>query len=92
MDETSNCHPAWVPSDLNLADSLTKYTTDSMRTIALYHSRKSWILKFENDFVSARKQARLRRLAAVQKANIANTLEEWCEDPFSRTFGVDIIR
>lgn len=38
--DDSNCHPTWVPSDLNLADSLTK-------------ANKTWVVRFNHEFVSA---------------------------------------
>lgn len=92
MNEQSNCHPAWVPSNLNLADALTKHTAESMKTIMMYRRRKSWIIKFDDDFISARKQAKLRRQKNVQETMFTNALEEWCEDPFSFNFGEDIER
>ena len=86
-----NSHPAWVPGDINLADSLTKDSPDARKTMMLYHARKSWILKFDNSFVSARKQQRLRRQSA-QKSIFAAEIEERIEDPFSVCYGSDLIR
>jgi hypothetical protein len=92
LREGSNSHPAWVPGDINLADSLTKNTAEALKTMMMYHRRKCWILKFDSEFISARKQAKLRRQKADQTSIFANSLEEWCEDPFAKTFGVELIR
>lgn len=69
----SNSHPAWVPGDINLADSLTKNTAEALKTMMMYHRRKCWILKFDSEFISARKQAKLRRQKADQTSIFANS-------------------
>ena len=59
--EDGRCYLTWVPSDMNLADCLTKATTEAFRVAALCHARKAWVVRFNEEFVSARKQQRLRR-------------------------------
>ena len=92
----SNCYLTWVPGDINLADGLTKVSTESFRTMALYHERKAWVIRFNEEFVSARKQQRLRR--EQQKAEAASSLhladmpDTWCEDPWLATFGTSYER
>ena len=61
LREDGRCYLTWVPSDLNLADCLTKSTSEAFKVAALYHARKAWIVRFNQEFVSARKQQRLRR-------------------------------
>ncbi|CAK9001654.1 unnamed protein product [Durusdinium trenchii] len=38
--------------DLNLADSLTKATYESFKIMALYHTKKTWAVRFNQEFVS----------------------------------------
>ena len=59
--EGSNCFLTWCPSDMNLSDVMTKVNVEAFRLWALWQSRKSWVVKFNDEFVSARKQQRLRR-------------------------------
>ena len=86
------CHPTWVPSDLNLANSLTKCSVEAYREMALFHSRKAWIVRFNTEFVSARKAQRLRR--AKQQEEEKNNLhfchipENWDEDSWASLFGI----
>lgn len=59
--EGSQCYITWVPSDLNLSDCVTKVSYEAFRVWALFNSRKSWIVKFNDEFISARKQQKLRQ-------------------------------
>ena len=61
LRDGSNSYATWVPSDMNLADVLTKVSYESFKTYALWNARKSWIVKFNSEFVSARKQQKLRQ-------------------------------
>lgn len=86
------CHPTWVPSDLNLANSLTKCSTEAYRAeMALFHTKKSWIVRFNNEFISARKAQRLRRTKqlAEQKNHLhfCDIPEIW-DDSWALLFGV----
>lgn len=65
-NDASRCYPTWVPGDMNLADSLTKATYESFKVMALYHTKKSWVVRFNQEFVSARKQQRLRRAKELE--------------------------
>ena len=53
--------PTWCPGDLNLGDSLTKDTLEARRCMAYYLAKKTWRIRFDPDFVSARKRHRLTR-------------------------------
>ena len=57
----------WVPSDMNLGDALTKVHPDALRVIQLYLDRRTWCVRFADEFVSARQAQRLRKLKG--KAN-----------------------
>ena len=87
----SNCFCTWVPSDLNLANSLTKATSDAFREMKLYHTRKSWIIKFNSEFISARKAQRLRVQKAKeeqdQNLHFADFPDQWFDDSWSALFG-----
>ena len=72
--EDGKCYLTWVPSDMNLADCLTKATSEAFKVAALYHARKAWIVRFNEEFVSARKQQRLRRAKESQEASVLATL------------------
>ena len=48
-------------------DSLTKATADAYKVDATYLERKTWVVRFNHDFVSARKQQRLRRAKELQE-------------------------
>ena len=72
--EDGKCYLTWVPSDMNLADCLTKATSEAFKVAALYHARKAWIVRFNEEFVSARKQQRLRRAKESQEATVMVTL------------------
>ena len=63
----SRCYVTWVPSDLNIADALTKVSYEAFKVYSLYNSRKSWVEKFNSDFVSTRKQQRLRQQTGQPK-------------------------
>ena len=60
--------------------------------MALFHSRKAWIVRFNTEFVSARKAQRLRR--AKQQEEEKNNLhfcqipENWDEDCWASLFGI----
>ena len=77
------CYPTWVPSDMNLADGLTKVTPDAFKVMALYHERKSWVVRFNEEFVSARKQQRLRRQKEQEerKQNL-HVLRAWPDEDY----------
>ena len=53
---------------MNLTDSLTKATYESFKVMALYHTKKSWVVRFNQEFVSARKQQRLRRAKELENS------------------------
>jgi hypothetical protein len=91
LEEHSNQHPAWVPSDMNLSDTLTKYNAESWKTFMMFLQRKSWVLKFNDTCISARKQQRMRRQKMKEEVG-ADLTQEWLEDPFARYFGTDIQR
>jgi hypothetical protein len=74
----TNCTPTWCPGDLNLADMLTKDSAESRKVSALYQARKTWIIRFDKDFVSARKQQKLRR-AKLQESCV-NTEPDFRDD------------
>ncbi|CAE7563794.1 TY5A [Symbiodinium sp. CCMP2592] len=48
--------------------AIQKATTDAYKVAATYLERKTWIVRFNHDFVSARKQQRLRRAKELQEA------------------------
>ena len=79
--ESSRCYPTWVPGDINLADALTKHTYEAFRVFALYMSRKCWIVRFNHEFVSARKQQRLRRQQQLEDGkSLLPALAMWPEE------------
>ena len=53
---------------VNEKDSLTKATVDAFKVVATYLERKTWVVRFNHDFVSARKQQRLRKTRELQEA------------------------
>jgi len=90
VEEGTNSHPAWVPSNLNLADSLTKHSVESWRTMQMFLARKSWVLKFNHEFVSARKAQRLKKAKEAQE-NFSFP-DDWFEEYFDQQFGVNVDR
>ncbi|CAK9012313.1 Cytoplasmic dynein 1 heavy chain 1 [Durusdinium trenchii] len=60
------CYPTWTPSDMNLSDCMTKVSTEAFKVYALYLTRKTWIIRFNEEFVAARKQQKLRRQQGKQ--------------------------
>ena len=72
--EGSRCYVTWVPSDLNLADSMTKVSYEAFKVYALYNSRKAWVVKFNSEFVSARKQQKLRQQQGKPKHIMMDTV------------------
>ena len=90
LRDGTQCYLTWVPGEMNLSDALTKVTSEAFKVMALYHERKSWIIRFEQEFVSARKQQRLRRekqrLEEKSGLHFADLPEFWEEDPWSATF------
>ncbi|CAK0814911.1 unnamed protein product [Prorocentrum cordatum] len=58
-----NQHLVWVPSDLNLTDGLTKDSPEARKPLALWLARRTWIIRYDEDFMSARKRQRANRLA-----------------------------
>lgn len=80
-DDRSRCYPTWVPGDINLADALTKNTYEAYKVMALYHTNKSWIVRFNSEFVSARKQQKLRRQKALEESKtLGPVLALWPEE------------
>ena len=73
LRDDGRCYLTWVPSDINLADSLTKATVDAFKVAATYLERKTWVVRFNHDFVSARKQQRLRKAKELQEAASSTT-------------------
>ena len=71
----SNCgpdkrqHVAWVPSDLNLTDGLTKDSAESRKPLALWQARRTWIIRYDEGFMSARKRQKANRQAQDQPAS-----------------------
>ncbi|CAK0867947.1 unnamed protein product, partial [Prorocentrum cordatum] len=58
-----NQHLVWVPSDLNLTDGLTKDSPEARKPLALWLARRTWIIRYDEDFMSARKRQRANKLA-----------------------------
>lgn len=56
----SNCYITWVPSDLNISDALTKVSYEAFKVYALWLKRRTWVVRFEKEFISARRQQKLR--------------------------------
>ncbi|CAE6971276.1 TY5A [Symbiodinium sp. KB8] len=90
LRDGTQCYLAWVPGEMNLSDALTKVTAEAFKVMALYHERKSWIIRFEQEFVSARKQQRLRRekqkLEEKCGVHFADLPETWEDDVWTSTF------
>lgn len=79
----SRCYATWVPGDVNLADALTKNTTEAYKVYQLYLDRQSWCVRFDNEFISARKQQKLRRMKAQQDSKLLSAISfHECEDEF----------
>ena len=79
--DDGRCYFTWVPSDLNLADCLTKATAEAFKVASLYHERKAWVVRFNEEFVSARKQQRLRKKKQDLEAKLM-TARVWPADDF----------
>ena len=90
IEEGTHCHPAWVPSNLNLADPLTKHSVESWKTMQMFLARKAWVLKFNNEFVSARKAQKLKK--AKQNEPIFSFPDDWFEEYFDQQFGANLNR
>ena len=92
----SKCYVTWVPSDLNLANPLTKATTDAYREMKLFHTNKSWIVKFNAEFISARKMQRLRtqkrKEEEKQGLHFADMPDMWMEDAWLNVFATSFLR
>ncbi|CAK0875282.1 unnamed protein product [Prorocentrum cordatum] len=58
-----NQHLVWVPSDLNLTDGLTKDSPEARKPLAMWLARRTWIIRYDEDFMSARKRQRANKLA-----------------------------
>lgn len=78
--EGTNCHPTWTPSDMNISDCMTKVTTEAFKVWALWQSRKSWIVKFNDEFISARRQQKLRRQQGKPPHALLEPLKEKGEE------------
>ena len=76
----SNCYLTWVPSDMNIADAMTKVSPDAFKVYALWQQRKTWIVRFDEEFVSARKQQKLRRAKMEETKSKESCLELWPEE------------
>ena len=53
-------HVRWAPSDLNLSDGLTKDSSEARKPFALWQARRTWVIRHDDDFMSARKRQKLR--------------------------------
>ena len=62
----------------------------------LFHTNKSWILKFNEDFISARKAQRLRtqqkKNDVKQGLHFAEMPDFWTEDAWSNVFATSFER
>lgn len=76
LREGSNCFPTWCPSDMNISDVMTKVSYDSFRVWALWQSRRAWIVKFNDEFISARKQQKLRQQQGKTKHALMDPIEQ----------------
>lgn len=66
---------------MNLADSLTKSTYESFKTFSCFSNKKSWVVRFHEEFVSARKQQKLRKQKQLEDAKcLLPALQEWPEE------------
>ena len=73
----TNCYVTWVPSDLNLVDCVTKVSYESFKVYALWSSRRSWVVRFNEEFVSARKQQKLRVSLGKNKTSAYGSSRDW---------------
>ena len=62
---------------MNLADNLTKITYESFKTMALYHTKKTWMVRFNREFVSARKTQKLRRAKQLKETKTLFLLQRF---------------
>jgi hypothetical protein len=85
LEDGFNQHLAWVPGDLNLSDGLTKHSPEAYKMI-LYLQREAWVLKFNDNFVSARKQQRLRKQKDQQQMSALELEDDIFEKPFGSDF------
>ena len=76
----SNCFLRWPPSDMNIADAMAKVSPDAFKVYALWQQRKTWIVRFDEEFVSARKQQKLRRAKMEENKSKESCLERWPEE------------
>jgi len=83
----TNSYLTWVPSDLNLANSLTKASNEAYREMRLFNTRKSWVVRFNSEFVSARKAQRLRTQKTKEEKNqnlhLCSVPEDWYDDAWT---------
>ena len=89
LEDGCNQHPAWVPGNINLSDGLTKHGAEAYKTMTLYLQKKAWVLKFNDQFVSARKQQKLRKQKKSESELGALELDD---DIFSNPFGSNFQR
>eukprot|EP00969_Alexandrium_andersonii_P273301 12079224-Alexandrium_andersonii.AAC.1 len=66
----SRCLPTWVPGDLNLADALTKDGPEARRSLSFAMLKRSWVLKFDPDFISAKKRHKLNAKKAEPDSEV----------------------
>ena len=77
------CYATWVPSDVNLADALTKVAPEAMKVMQLYLEKRAWCVRFSQEFVSARKAQKLRRKQPSSENRLAMLMApSILEDPF----------
>lgn len=76
----TNSYLTWAPSNLNIADAMTKVSPEAFKAYMLWLQRKTWVVKFDEEFVSARKQQKLRRLKAERDKPMNAKLDIWPEE------------
>lgn len=76
----SNSYLTWVPSNFNLSDSMTKVGAEAFKVALLWQQRKTWSVKFDYDFVSARKAQKLRRVKEETAKQQNAPFEKWPDE------------
>ena len=71
-------HVAWAPGDLNLTDGLTKDTAESRKPLALWQARRTWIIRYDEGFMSARKRQKANRQAAQEQQPVSEPSADEC--------------
>ena len=75
LRDGSNSYITWVPSDLNISDALTKVSYESFKVYALWLRRRTWVVRFDKEFISARRQQRLRMQQGKAKHILMDPVE-----------------